>query len=116
LTSDITPPAGLPPGPYRLGEVPVEVTSEGRICLPGTDLLAGSALMLLQGVVRAAQFTDLTLEQALASAREIPLALFGIEARWDGPQPGQPPDFMVFRVEQNPEGMNRAILEYNPGP
>ncbi len=96
LTSDCVHIAGLPPGPYRLGTVAVELLPTGRICLSGTDLLAGSSLMLLQGVINAAHATDLTLEQAFACATTIPARILGVPARFPKPAVGTKADFVLF--------------------
>ena len=112
LTSDITPPAGLPPGPYKLGDVDVEVTPSGRVYLPGTDLLAGSGLMLLQGVVNAAHYTDLSLEQAFAAARDTPARLFGVDIPLSQITVGAKADFIVFhRNADTAGGPPKAIVD-----
>lgn len=96
LTSDVVHITGLKPGRYDLGGVPVELTPAGRICLLGTELLAGSSLELLQGVVNAARHTDLTLEQAFACASSVPARLLGLRRRFDAPKAGKKADFVVF--------------------
>ncbi|MCC6154948.1 MAG: amidohydrolase family protein [Candidatus Hydrogenedentes bacterium] len=78
ITSDAVHIAGLKPGHYDFGGTPVELLKTGRIQLTGTDLLAGSATTLLQGVLNAARHTDLTLAQAFACASRIPAELFGV--------------------------------------
>lgn len=101
LTSDAVHLAGMKPGPYRLGGVPVELKRSGRICLTGTDLLAGSSLSLLQGVINAAQHSDMTVEQAFASASSIPLKLFGLRpAPWP-PKVGRKANFILFDLDKS---------------
>ncbi|MCC6795349.1 MAG: amidohydrolase family protein [Candidatus Hydrogenedentes bacterium] len=78
ITSDAVHIAGLKPGRYDFGGIPVELLKTGRIQLSGTDLLAGSATTLLQGVLNVARHTDLTLAQAFACASRIPAELFGV--------------------------------------
>lgn len=104
LTSDCVHIAGLPPGPYLLGTIAVELLPSGRICLSGTDLLAGSSLMLLQGVVNAAHATDLTLEQAFACATTIPANVLGLKCRFPRPAIGAKADFVLFDIENAPDG------------
>ncbi|NIA14270.1 MAG: amidohydrolase family protein [Nitrospiraceae bacterium] len=101
LTSDCVHIAGLKPGAYEMAGQPVELLPTGRICLSGTDLLAGSSLMLLQGVVNAARVTDLTLEQAFASASTIPAKLFGVRRRFALPRAGTKADFVAFDVVED---------------
>ncbi len=79
LVSDCVDLAGRKPGAYSLFNAAVELKPNGKICLQGTDLLAGSSLMLLQGVINAWRTTDLTLSQAFACASSIPLKLFGLK-------------------------------------
>ena len=78
ITSDAVHIAGLKPGHYDFGGIPVELLKTGRIQLTGTELLAGSATTLLQGVLNATRHTDLTLAQAFACASRIPAELFGV--------------------------------------
>ena len=99
LTSDCVHIAGMPPGIYSLGGNPVELTPQGRVCLSGTDLLAGSALMLLQGVVNAVSVAGMTLEEAYASATTIPGALFEIEHYFAAPAEGAVAEMVIFDIE-----------------
>jgi len=101
LASDCVHIAGQPPGRYMLGEMAVELLPTGRICLNGTDLLAGSSLMLLQGVVNAAKTGAMTLQQAFASATTVPARILGIKHNGALPQPGKKANFLLFKVERN---------------
>ena len=98
LTSDVVHIAGLKPGRHDLGGVAVELKPSGRICLTGTELLAGSSLVLLQAVINAAEHTDLSLEQAFASASSVPAKLLGLNHRFELPQRGKRADFVVFEL------------------
>src|SRR5690606_10727395 len=99
LTSDVVTAAGLKPGHYDLAGIPVELKKSGRICLSGTDLLAGSSLNLLQGVVNVAANTDFTLLQAFASASSVPAKLFGLPYRFVLPKPGAKADFIAYHTK-----------------
>jgi len=110
LTSDVVHLAGLPSGEYTLMGVPVRLRKSGRICLSGTDLLAGSSLMLLQGVVNAAQTTDMTLEQAFQCAGTIPAQFLGVPRTFRLPTPGSPADFIVFCLKDTQRGKKVDIL------
>jgi len=110
LTSDCVHIAGLAPGRYKLGSLDVELLPSGRICLSGTDLLAGSSLMLLQGVVNASEVTDLSLEQAFASASTIPAQRLGIKRRFSLPKAGAKADLVLFDIEKDAGGSAKAIV------
>lgn len=104
LTSDCVHIAGLKPGRYWLGGMAVELLPTGRICLSGTDLLGGSSLMLLQGVVNAVRAAGLTLEQAIACATRIPAKVLRVPLRFQAPSVGGKAEFIVFDIEKRPEG------------
>ncbi len=50
LVSDATAAAAAGPGLYRLGDLAIERGADGAVRLPGTDRLAGSALVLADAV------------------------------------------------------------------
>ncbi|MCX5759308.1 MAG: N-acetylglucosamine-6-phosphate deacetylase, partial [Candidatus Hydrogenedentes bacterium] len=109
LTSDCVHIAGLKPGRYSLGGMAVELLPTGRIRLSGTDLLAGSSLMLLQGVVNAARATDLTLEQAVGCATSVPAKVLRVPLHFKRPRAGEKAEFIVFDIEKDADRW-RAIL------
>ena len=102
LTSDTVMLAGMKPGAYKLMGMDVDLNGTGRIALTGTELLAGSSLMLLQGVVNVAWATDLTLEQAFACATSIPARLFGLKGGLRRPSVGKRANFIAFDLEERP--------------
>jgi N-acetylglucosamine-6-phosphate deacetylase len=104
LTSDCLHIAGLSPGKYKMRNADVEMLPSGRICLSGTDLLAGSSLMLLQGVANAAAYTDMTIEQAFSSASNIPAELFGLSKASYPPKLGDKADFILSDFEKGNSG------------
>ena len=99
LTSDCVRLAGMKPGKYREFGAEVELKRNGIICLSGTDLLAGSAMMLLQGVVNAWRSTDLTLEQAFACATTVPAGLFRVKRLSQPMGVGGRANFVVFEAD-----------------
>ncbi len=101
LTSDCVHITGLPPGRYTLCGHEVELTPHGRINLSGTDLLAGSALMLLQGVINTAQTAEISLGEAHACASTVPATLFGLQNRFAAPTVGSTANFIVFDVDRS---------------
>jgi N-acetylglucosamine-6-phosphate deacetylase len=110
LTSDAVHLSGLPPGHYKLGEMEVELKPSGRICLSGTDLLAGSSLMLLQGIVNASRVTDLSLQQAFASATTVPAKALGVRADFAPPAVGKKANFVLFDVKAGKAHAQRVYL------
>jgi N-acetylglucosamine-6-phosphate deacetylase len=68
LITDAVTPAGAAPGRYRLGELEVDLTSDGRVVLAGEDRLAGSALRMDRGVENLMRLAGLPLAEALRMA------------------------------------------------
>jgi N-acetylglucosamine-6-phosphate deacetylase len=72
LVTDAIAAAGCPPGPYRLGDVDVEVGTDRRVSLRGTPYLAGSALTLPEAIGNTVRFTGLPVTDVLAMASSVP--------------------------------------------
>lgn len=100
LTSDSVFLAGMKPGHYQMFGAEVEMKQNGRVCLAGTELLAGSSLMLLQGVWNMCQHTNLTLEQAFAAASSTPRRLFNVPPIPWPPKPGRKANFLLCKAVQ----------------
>jgi N-acetylglucosamine-6-phosphate deacetylase len=89
LVTDATAAAGRPPGRYRLGQMPVDLSPSGRVTLVGTNVLAGSALTLDAAVASTARFTGHALADVLPLASTQPARSVGLETagqvvgRWD---------------------------------
>lgn len=58
LVTDAVMPAMCLPGPYRLGEVEVELRENGSVVLRGQDRLAGSALRMDRAISNAVRMGD----------------------------------------------------------
>lgn len=105
LTSDAVRIAGLKPGmyPHHSGVkgMMVELLPSGRINLCGTNLLSGSALMLLRGVLNATRETDMTLEQSFRCASMIPAEILGVKADFGTLKPGAVANLIVFDLDQS---------------
>jgi N-acetylglucosamine-6-phosphate deacetylase len=90
LVTDATAGAAAPPGRYGIGELEIERGADGRVVLPGTPKLAGSALTLDQAIARAVRETGFTLEDVWPMASAVPAAAVGtspagrVVAEWDG--------------------------------
>ncbi|NLN94268.1 MAG: N-acetylglucosamine-6-phosphate deacetylase [Candidatus Hydrogenedens sp.] len=96
LVSDSVFLAGMEPGRYTLFDAAIEMKQSGRVCLEGTELLAGSSLFLSQAVANMSLHTSMPLADAFASASQVPAALLGeLSPAWP-PQPGQPATFSVY--------------------
>lgn len=89
LVTDAIAAAGCPPGPYRLGEIDIDLAPNGRVSLRGTPFLAGSALSMPEAIGNTVRFTGLALDRVAAMASSIPAEYLGIEpagtvtAEWD---------------------------------
>ena len=77
LVTDAIAAAGCPPGPFRLGEVDCVLGDDGRVSLPGTPYLAGSALTMDKAVQNTVRFSGVSLEDAVAMASTIPARFIG---------------------------------------
>jgi N-acetylglucosamine-6-phosphate deacetylase len=66
--------------------------------------------MLLQGVVNASEVTDLSLEQAFASASTIPAQRLGIKRRFSLPKVGTKADLVLFDIERDARGSAKAVV------
>ena len=95
LVTDAIAAAGCPPGKYKLGNIEAEVTETGRVCLPGTPYLAGSALEMQDAVGKTVAFSDATLDDALRMASANPAKLFGLNDRGKI-EIGQQADLVLF--------------------
>jgi N-acetylglucosamine-6-phosphate deacetylase len=89
LVTDAVTCAGCPPGRYRLGPLEVELSPEGRVWSPTSGTLAGSALLLPNGVANLCRFTGLSIDEALPLASTRPAAYLDekprgtVELDWD---------------------------------
>jgi N-acetylglucosamine-6-phosphate deacetylase len=94
LTCDASSLAGLPPGRYREWDQEFEVRSEGKVVVPGTGYLAGSAVFTdacIGGVVRDA---GVSLAEAVDMAGARPRELLGLPPR--RLEVRQPADLVLF--------------------
>src|SRR5262249_18740044 len=72
LVTDAIAAAGCPPGTYRLGDLDVELSADGRVSPPGAPHLAGSALTLDRAVANTVRFTGLDLDDVLPMVTTTP--------------------------------------------
>ncbi len=81
LVTDAIAAAGCPPGKYKLGNIDAEVLETGRVCLPGTPYLAGSALNMHDAIANTVKFSDATIAEALQMASANPAELLRLKDR-----------------------------------
>lgn len=97
LVSDSVFLSGMKPGRYQIFGADVEMKRNGRVCLAGTELLAGSSLLLPRAVMNMARVTDMTLARAFASASRVPARLMGVRLPAWPPRSGGPAEFVLYR-------------------
>jgi N-acetylglucosamine-6-phosphate deacetylase len=89
LVTDAIAAAGCAPGRFALGGVECELREDGRVGLPGSPYLAGSALTLDRAIANTARFTGLSIAQAVKMASTNPADYLGeapagkVTADWD---------------------------------
>jgi N-acetylglucosamine-6-phosphate deacetylase len=72
LVTDAIAAAGSRPGGYTIGGVSCELGVDGRVSLPGTPYLAGSALTLDRAIAHTVRFTGLSIDEVIPMASSIP--------------------------------------------
>jgi N-acetylglucosamine-6-phosphate deacetylase len=98
LVTDATTPAGAAPGRYRLGEQDVELTTDGRVVLAGTDRLAGSALRMDRGIDNLMRLAGLSLRDAVRLATTNAAKAGAVPGRAQGLVAGERADLIEFRL------------------
>ncbi len=99
LVTDAVMPAECPPGPYKLGEVDVELHSDGSVRLAGGTRLAGSALRMDRALENVMRTAGLSLREAIALATRNPARIGRIASRQRGLNPGERADLVRFRMD-----------------
>jgi N-acetylglucosamine-6-phosphate deacetylase len=79
LVTDAIGAAGCQPGSFAIGEVTCVLGEDGRVSLPGTPYLAGSALTMDKAVQNSVRFAGVTLEEAAAMASSNAARFLGLE-------------------------------------
>jgi len=102
LITDAAAPAGAVAGNYRLGELDVELRSDDRVVLSGTEKLAGSALRMNRAVANLMRIGGVSLRDAIRTVTTNPAQLIGLEGRARGLTSGERGDVVVFRPEKSP--------------
>jgi N-acetylglucosamine-6-phosphate deacetylase len=112
LVTDAVMPALCAPGPYRLGEVEVELKDDQRVVLRGGTRLAGSSLRMDAAIANVMNVAGVSLTEAIAMATVNPARVGRIGGRLRGLRPGDRADVVRFRVE---DGRLRVLETYMSG-
>ena len=70
LVTDAVMPAMCRAGPYKLGQVEVELRPNGSVVLRGGERLAGSVLRMDHAIANTVRLASVSLSQALAMAHQ----------------------------------------------
>lgn len=97
LVTDAVMPAMCLPGPYRLGQVDVELREDGSVVLRGLTRLAGSALRMDRAIANAVRLGGISLSEAVSMATVNPARAARIAGRRRGLTPGEKADLVRFR-------------------
>lgn len=109
LVTDAVMPAMCDPGFYKLGQVDVELRTDGSVVLRGGTRLAGSALRMDHAISNAIRLGSISLREALAMATVNPARVARIAGRQRGLSPGEKADFVRFRWDDRAGSM--AVIE-----
>jgi N-acetylglucosamine-6-phosphate deacetylase len=109
LVTDAVMPAMCEPGPYKLGQVEVELRTNGSVVLRGGDRLAGSAVRMNWAVANTIKLGNMSLHQAVAMATTNAARVGRIAGRQRGLVPGEKADLVRFRWD--PEKYTLTVLE-----
>lgn len=101
LVTDAVMPAGCAPGPFRLGELDVELHADGSVRLRGGTRLAGSALLMDRAIQNVMRLARLNLRDAVTLATRNPARIGRIAGRQRGLNPGDRADLVKFRYHQD---------------
>jgi N-acetylglucosamine-6-phosphate deacetylase len=99
LVTDASMPALAAPGVYKLGEVDVELTTDGRVVLLGQTRLAGSALRMDVGISNLMRMAGITLNEAISMATRNPARVGKIAGRQRGLSTGERADLVLFQFD-----------------
>jgi N-acetylglucosamine-6-phosphate deacetylase len=97
LTTDSMAGAGASPGKYTLGDLEVEVSTDGTTRLVDNPRLAGSTLTMDRAITNVIRFAGIGLPSAIRMAAKNAQRLFP-DVRGEI-IPGDPADFVLFKYE-----------------
>jgi N-acetylglucosamine-6-phosphate deacetylase len=114
LVTDAVMPAGCKPGPYRLGEVEVELHADHSVRLRGGTRLAGSALTMDYAIGKVVEFTGVGLREAITMATTNPARVGRIASRQRGLSVADRADLVRFEYDEHANRM-RVLETYMSG-
>jgi len=97
LVTDAVHVAGLPPGPYTLVGVNIELLPSGQVVMADRTSLAGSALTMNRAVSVFARFTGVPLQQSLQAATANPARFLPGGTATRELSAGEPANLICFR-------------------
>ncbi len=109
LVTDAVMPAMCEPGPFKLGQVEVELLANGSVVLRGGNRLAGSAVRMNQAVAKTVELASISLHQAVTLATTNAARVGRMAGRQRGLVPGEKAD--LIRFSWNPDTFCLTILE-----
>jgi N-acetylglucosamine-6-phosphate deacetylase len=105
LVTDAVMPAMCNPGFYKLGQVDVELRTDGSVVLRGGARLAGSGLRMDHAISNAIRLGSISLREALAMATINAARAGRIAGRQRGLAPGERADFVRFRWDDRAQSL-----------
>jgi len=99
LVTDAVAPAMCAAGPYRLGEVEIELREDGRVVLRGGERMAGSSLRMDRAIGNVMRMAEVSLGEAVEMATRNPARVGRIAGRMRGLETGDRADLVRFVVE-----------------
>lgn len=109
LVTDAVMPAMCKPGFYRLGQVDVELRSNGSVVIRDEERLAGSALRLDHAIGNAVRLGRISLRDAITMATTNAARAGRVPGRQRGLNPGEKADLVRFAWDE--EACRLEVLE-----
>jgi N-acetylglucosamine-6-phosphate deacetylase len=109
LVTDAVMPAMCKPGPYKLGQVEVELRVDGSVVMRGENRLAGSALRMDNAIGNAVRLGRLSLHEAVAMATVNPARVTRLAGRLRGINTGEKADLVRFSWDDDSHSL--TVLE-----
>jgi N-acetylglucosamine-6-phosphate deacetylase len=109
LVTDAVAPCMCEPGPYKLGQVEVELKNDGSVVLRGGNRLAGSALRMDKAIGNTVRYSGASLREAVLMATQNAARIGRIAGRLRGIVPGEKADLVLF--DWNAEEFRLTVKE-----
>jgi N-acetylglucosamine-6-phosphate deacetylase len=109
LVTDAVMPAMCSPGPYKLGQVDVELRPDGSVVMRGEARLAGSALRMDRAIGNSVRLGRISLRDAIVMATVNPARVARIPGRQRGLAAGEKADVVRFTWDESSSSL--TVLE-----